>query len=103
MNIATQLQAQVDAQLMEQGAFAPLDLLFNSGRLMYGDYEAWRRGEIELLDEILMGDRQKILAEVEQATAYARSIGLVEQPQELSAWGPDADTRKPLRASADPR
>ena len=52
MNIATQLQAQVDAQLMEQGAFAPLDLLFNSGRLMYGDYEAWRRGEIELLDEL---------------------------------------------------
>jgi len=25
---------------MEQGAFAPLDLLFNSGRLIYGDYEA---------------------------------------------------------------
>ena len=103
MSIATQLQAQVDAQLLEQGAFAPLDLLFNSGRLLYGDYEAWRRGEIELLDEILMGDRQKILAELEQATAYARSIGLVEQPQELSAWSSDADTRKPLRASADPR
>jgi len=29
MGIETELQAQVDAQLMEQGAFAPLDLLFN--------------------------------------------------------------------------
>ena len=103
MSIATELQAQVDAQLMEQGAFAPLDLLFNSGRLMYGDYEAWRRGEIELLDDILMGDRQKILTEVEQAAAYARSIGLVEQPQEFSAWCVESQARKPLRASSDPR
>ena len=83
MAIEAELQAQVDAQLMEQGAFAPLDLLFNSGRLIYGDYEAWRRREIELLDDVLMGDRAKILAELERAAAYARSIGLVEQPQEL--------------------
>ena len=81
MAIETELQAQVDAQLMEQGAFAPLDLLFNSGRLFYSDYEAWRRREIDLLDDVLMGDRAKILAEMERAVAYARSIGLVEQPQ----------------------
>jgi hypothetical protein len=87
MAIEAELQAQVDAQLMEQGAFAPLDLLFNSGRLIYGDYEAWRRREIELLDDVLMGDRAKILAELERAAAYARSIGLVEQPQEFFAWG----------------
>ena len=35
--IDADLQAQVDAQLIEQGAFAPLELLFNSGRLIYGD------------------------------------------------------------------
>ncbi len=87
MAIEAELQAQVDAQLMEQGTFAPLDLLFNSGRLIYGDYEAWRRREVELLDDVLMGDRAKILAELERAAAYARSIGLVEQPQEFFAWG----------------
>ena len=102
MSIETELQAQVDAQLMEQGAFAPLDLLFNSGRLMYSDYEAWRRREIDLLDDVLMGDRAKILAEMERAAAYARNIGLVEQPQEFSAWGADPASR-PLRLSADPR
>jgi hypothetical protein len=87
MAIEAELQAQVDTQLMEQGAFAPLDLLFNSGRLIYSDYEAWRRREMDLLDDVLMGDRAKILAELERAAAYARSIGLVEQPQEFFAWG----------------
>jgi hypothetical protein len=96
-----ELQAQVDAQLMEQGAFAPLELLFNTGRLMYSDYEAWRRREIELLDEVLMGDREKVLGDVERAVSYARGIGLVEQSQEFSAWG--ADEGRALRASADPK
>jgi hypothetical protein len=116
MAIEAQLQAQVDAQLMEQGAFAPLDLLFNSGRLIYSDYEAWRRREMELLDDVLMGDRGKILAELEQAAAYARSIGLVEQAQEFFAWGRESvaagaearagvgvgATNRPLRISAEP-
>jgi hypothetical protein len=127
MSIEPDLQAQVDAQLMEQGAFAPLDLLFSSGRLIYGDYEAWRRRETELLDDVLMGDRARILAELERAAGYARSIGLVEQPQEFFAWGREAAgvgavvaagpaaaigpgagaavgaANKPLRISAEPR
>jgi hypothetical protein len=103
--IDTELQAQVDAQLMEQGAFAPLDLLFNSGRLIYGDYEAWRRREIDLLDDVLMGDRTRILAETQRAADYARSIGLVEQAQEFHAWTEDGtgESRKPLRISSDPQ
>ncbi len=101
MTIDTELQAQVDAQLLEQGAFAPLEMLFNTGRLLYADYEAWRRREIEMLDDVLMGDRDRILAELEQAVAYARNIGLIEQPQELAAWGTEGG--RPLRASAVPR
>jgi hypothetical protein len=122
MAIEAELQAQVDAQLMEQGTFAPLDLLFNLGRLIYSDYEAWRRREMDLLDDALMGDRAKILAELDRAAAYARSIGLVEQPQEFLAWGREsagievgagaaevqgavgaATANKPLRISAEPR
>jgi hypothetical protein len=111
MAIDAELQAQVDAQLMEQGAFAPLDLLFNSGRLIYSDYEAWRRREMELLDDVLMGDRGKILAELERAAAYARSIGLVEQAQEFCAWGRESvgagaavgAVNSPLRISAEPQ
>lgn len=100
-NAGIELQAQVDAQLMEQGVFAPLDLLFNSGRLFYSDYEAWRRREIDLLDEVLMGDRANIVAEIERAVSYARRIGLVEQPQEFSAWGPSGASAPSLRVSMD--
>jgi hypothetical protein len=100
------LQAQVDAQLLEQGAFTPLELLFNSGRLLYSDYESWRRGEIELLDGALMGNSDNIKAEIEQAVAYAKRIGLVEQTQEFHAWptagGPDVGRgERPLRISMD--
>jgi hypothetical protein len=106
--IDSSLQAQVDAQLLEQGAFAPLELLFNSGRLLYSDYESWRRREIELLDGALMGNPDKIKAEIEQAVGYARRIKLVEQAQEFHAWhqGAPADhvgNDRPLRISMDPQ
>jgi hypothetical protein len=104
--VDTELQAQVDAQLMEQGAFSPLDLLFNSGRLVYADYEAWRRREIEYLDSMLMGDAAKITAEAQRAVEYARKIGLVEQPQEFLAWDEEghsggSSSGKPLRISSN--
>jgi len=96
------LQGQVDAQLMEQGAYSALELLFNAGRLSYSDYEAWRRGELELLDSVLMGDPDKIRRQLEAAAAHARSIGLVEQPQEFFAWHTaGAATTRRLRLSAD--
>jgi hypothetical protein len=101
----TSLQAQVDAQLLEQGAFTPLELLFNSGRLLYSDYESWRRREIEFLDGVLMGNPDKIKAELEQAVSYARRIKLIEQIQEFHPWHQSAPAQagdRPLRISMDP-
>ena len=102
--IDASLQAQVDAQLMEQGSFAALEFLISAGRLAYGDYESWRRRDIEVLDEVLMGSREKIRAQLEEAANYARSIGLVQQIQELHAWRTQqhATDDKPLRVSTDP-
>jgi hypothetical protein len=104
----TSFQAQVDAQLLEQGSFAPLELLFNSGRLLYSDYEAWRRRELEFLDGALMGNSDKIKAELEQAIAYAKRMGLVEQSQEFLPWHrdtaqPTGQLDRPLRISMDPK
>jgi hypothetical protein len=96
------LQGQVDAQLMEQGAYSALELLFNAGRLSYSDYEAWRRGELELLDSVLMGDPDKIRRQLDAAAAHARNIGLIEQPQEFFAWHTAAGSAaRKLRISAD--
>lgn len=97
------LQKQIDDQLLEQGAFTVLELLLATGRLAYSDYESWRRQEIELLDGVLMGSLEKIRAQIEQSVNYARSIGLVEQPQEFTPWSTDgATSNKPLRLSAQP-
>jgi hypothetical protein len=105
IKIDSALQKQVDDQLLEQGAFTVLELLLASGRLAYSDYESWRRREIEFLDGVLMGSPEKIRAQIEQSVNYARSIGLVEQPQEFLAWQTDtpASSGKPLRISEQPQ
>lgn len=101
IKIDSSLQKQVDDQLLEQGAFTVLELLVATGRLAYSDYESWRRQEIEFLDGVLMGSPEKIRAQIEQSVNYARSIGLVEQPQEFTPWHSDAPaSSKPLHISA---
>lgn len=104
IKIDSVLQKQVDDQLLEQGAFTVLELLLATGRLAYADYESWRRQEIEFLDGVLMGSPEKIRAQIEQSVGYARSIGLVEQPQEFTAWHSDGHGSggKPLRISTQP-
>jgi hypothetical protein len=103
MKIDPFLQAQVDGQLIEQGAFSTLDLLINGGRLDYGDYERWRRRELEALDDVLMGDVQKIATELMQASGYARAIGLIEEAQEFHSRGSDAGPAALLKLSRDPK
>lgn len=102
--IDPELQAQVNAQLLEHGAFAPLELLFDSGRLAYGDYERWLRGEVESLDAALMGNPGKISAELEDACTFATSIGLVREVRHFhpsSASGDAHQDARRLRISSD--
>jgi hypothetical protein len=103
MTIDIELQTQIDTQILEQGAFAPLEFLIESGRLIHGDYESWRRREINSLDDVLMGSKEKIRTQLESAAGYARSIGLVEQPQTFYAWASGAADHgdEPLRLSVD--
>ncbi len=101
MKVDATIQAVVDAQLSEQGAYTTLELLLGTCRLIYDDYERWRRGEVDFLDGVLMGAADKIKAPIEEAAAYARNIGLVEQLQEFHPWGSTRAATKPLRCSAD--
>lgn len=100
--LTAELQAKVDSLLLEQGAFAPLEFLFASGRLLPADYEAWRRGEVTVLDEVLMGSRESIREELEQSAAHARALGLKEERQELGVQAGGSVGAAP-RISADPR
>ena len=99
---AAELQAQVDSLLLEQGAFAPLELLFATGRLQPADYEAWRRREVRVLDEVLMGSRESIREELEQSAVHARALGLKEERQELGVQAAGA-VGAAARISDDPR
>jgi hypothetical protein len=100
MTVDSELQTQVDTQILERGAFVPLEFLIEAGRLIHGDYEGWRRREIGSLDDVLMGSKEKIRAQLESAAGYARSIGLVETPQAFYAWA-SGEGDAPLRISTD--
>ena len=78
---------RVDQLLLEQGEYHPVEYLLLDGRLMYSDYEAWRGGECERLDELLFGDPEEIAAELGEAARYARALGLVPTRISYAPWG----------------
>jgi len=98
--VTVNVQSQVNGQLMEHGAFAPLELLIAIGRLAYTDYECWRMGALEFLDQALLGSPTRIRALLASAIAYAEKIGLVAEHQEFTAWN-TAGQMTTLKMSAD--
>ncbi|RMG33869.1 MAG: hypothetical protein D6720_10590 [Gammaproteobacteria bacterium] len=91
--------AAVDQLLLERGEYRPIEYLMLDGRLMYPDYEEWRSGGAEALDELLFGDRDEILGILRQAAEYARTLGLVAETVRYTAWGGE----DPLPLSRDER
>ncbi|MCU7904398.1 MAG: hypothetical protein KZQ76_00850 [Candidatus Thiodiazotropha sp. (ex Epidulcina cf. delphinae)] len=87
----------VDRLLFEQGVYLPLELLLVEGRLLYADYEAWREGQCDYLEDLLFGDPEQSHEMMQQAEAYARALGLTPEPQRYLSWG--AGQGKGLRFS----
>ena len=92
-----QIQHRVDQLLLEQGEYLPLEFLLAEGRLLYSDYESWRGGELEILDERLFGDAAQIQKDLSQAAAYAQALGLESTTLDYPPWGGG----RPLRFSRD--
>ena len=82
-----EIHGVVDRLLLEQGEYSPLEMLLAEGRLGYGDYEAWRCGQIATLDEVLAGNLQCIRELLEQAEQYASMLGLCAQRRDFHSWG----------------
>jgi len=95
---AALVHAAVDRVLVARGAYQPIELLIELARLDYARYEAWRCGEIETLDEALLGNRRRIARLLEEAAAWARRLSLAPARLRYEGWGPRAG--QPLRASA---
>lgn len=90
-------QHQVDQLLLEQGEYLPLEFLLQEGRLSYADYEAWRNGEFDSLDDALFGDHQHIQQQLTQAADYLQRLGWHAQTVTYQAWR--NDTSQSLRFS----
>jgi len=71
----------VDQLLFEQGTYTPLELLLAEGRLLYADYEAWRGGQCDYLEELLFGDPEQSYDLMQRAEDYARALGLAPETQ----------------------
>ena len=100
MNVRiTEVQAAVQQLVMEQGEYAPLELLLATNRLAYEDYRAWREGRIETLDAVLADGNRETRAWLEMAQAWAEELGLAPEQTEHHGWGSNAGTV--LTTSAD--
>ena len=102
MNAHTaQVQASVQHLVMENGQYAPLELLLTANRLGYEDYRAWREGRLETLDAVLVDGTREIHAWLEAAQSWANALGLAAERALHHGWENNAGTV--LVASADPR
>ena len=70
------IPAAIDRLLLEQGVYAPVELLLVLGRLRFADYEAWRCGDIATLEPALSDAQVGLDKLLEEAATYARALGL---------------------------
>lgn len=87
LELDPQVQQAVDRLLLEQGSYTPLELLLAEGRLLFTDYEAWREGEGQYLDEFLFGDPAQSQTLLQHAADYAKALGLTEEYAHYTPWG----------------
>ena len=94
------IKAQVERQINEQSNFSPIQWLMDGGRLMYSDYERWRKGETPFLDVLLLGDLKKIVLQLENAMEHAELLGMKREEANFTSW--QQNTPSQLRASKTP-
>jgi hypothetical protein len=83
------IQYSIDQLLLEQGEYLPLEFLLQEGRLIYADYEAWRNGELDMLDTALFGDPQHITQQLMQAADYLQRLGWQAETITYHTWRND--------------
>jgi hypothetical protein len=81
--------ATIDGYLSRQGRFCLIDWLLADNFLHYADYEAWRYGELNSLDDVLQFDRQTLRALIDNTDEHCRDLGLIPERQEFFRWNDD--------------
>lgn len=70
------LQNQVDLILFEEGCFSPLSWLLKEGYLAYSDYQQWKQGTVDYLEDHLNLSAAEVITELKHAQDYALSLKL---------------------------
>lgn len=81
--------ADIDHHLSRHSHFCLIDWLLARDVLLYPDYEAWRHGQREYLDDALQIDRVGLQALLEGAETHCRALGLCGEDQDFHLWGGD--------------
>ena len=82
-----EIETRVDELLLEQGEYVPMELLLQEARLEYADYEAWRHGDIDRLEEALFGDPQQVCDLLRHAAEYLERRGWQPVDTPYTRWG----------------
>lgn len=64
------IQNQVDLILFEEGVFSPVNWLLREGSLDYDDYQNWRNGKSEYLEDNFKASPAQIMATLEMIKDY---------------------------------
>ncbi len=91
-----EIQPRVDRFLQEHGEYLPLEFLLQENRLTDQDYEDWRAGHLEYLEDVLFGDTTVIQDQLLAADHYVQQLGLQAVPVDYVTW---SEPSRPLRIS----
>lgn len=82
---ASRIQSFIDELLAAHGCYRPIDLLLKIGRLPFPRYEAWRHGELTVLEDGMAGNPEQIVALLKDAAACAGALGLQGAPEDYAS------------------
>ena len=95
-----EVQATVQQLLLDQGRYAPVELLLATDQLRPEDYQAWLRGERARLDDAFAGGPRGARECLEAAETCARALGLI--PRRGVLPGSEDNPVGDVAASSDP-
>lgn len=100
-SVHDEVQTAIQQLISVHGFYSPVELLLTANQLGYDDYQAWRRGEHETLDELLADGVPAAQSLLEEAAIWARGLHLGAEPVPL--LGTQSHAGIDLRASANAR
>ena len=71
-----ELPAAIQQLLSAHGFYSPIELLLSTNRLGYDDYQAWRRGDHQTLDDLLPDGVDAARAFLDEAATWVRGLHL---------------------------